>query len=112
MISFTYTVWILLIPFLMFFLLGLTGHKLKPRLSGLLGTSGLAIITALSYLTAYLYFFQTEKPDGIFQKITAYNSTWLQLTDNLHIDIGILIDPISVMMLIVITTVSLMVHIY
>jgi len=31
---------------------------------------------------------------------------------NLHIDMGILIDPISVMMLVVISTVSLMVHIY
>jgi NADH-quinone oxidoreductase subunit L len=36
----------------------------------------------------------------------------LQFTDKLHIDIGILLDPISVMMLIVVTTVSLMVHIY
>ncbi|MCX6301400.1 MAG: NADH-quinone oxidoreductase subunit L [Bacteroidia bacterium] len=112
MVTFTYTVWILLIPFLMFILLGLAGHKLKPKLSGLLGTSGLAVITALSYITAYLYFFQTEKIDGAFQKIIAYNATWLQLTDDLHIDIGVLIDPISVMMLIVITTVSFMVHIY
>ncbi len=40
------------------------------------------------------------------------NTTWLNLTDNLHIDLGVLIDPISVMMLVVITTVSLMVHIY
>jgi NADH-quinone oxidoreductase subunit L len=112
MVTFTYTVWILLIPFFIFILLGLAGHKLKPKLSGLLGTSGLAVITALSYITAYFYFFQTEKIDGAFQKIIAYNATWLQLTDNLHIDIGVLIDPISVMMLIVITTVSFMVHIY
>jgi len=112
MVNFTYTVWILIIPFLMFILLGLAGHKLKPKLSGLLGTSGLAVITALSYITAYLYFFQAEKIGETFQKIIAYNATWLQLTDNLHIDIGVLIDPISVMMLIVITTVSFMVHIY
>jgi NADH-quinone oxidoreductase subunit L len=112
MVNFTYTVSILIIPFLMFLLLGLAGHKLKPRLSGLLGTAGLAAIAALSYITAYLYFFQSERIDGAFQKITAYNMTWLQLTDKLHIDMGVLIDPISVMMLIVITTVSLMVHIY
>src|SRR5512137_2247565 len=113
MINFTYTVWILIIPFLMFVLLGLAGHKLfGPKLSGLLGTAGLAVITVLSYVTAYLYFFQTGKVDDAFQKITAYNTTWLQFTDNLHIDIGVLIDPISVMMLIVITIVSFMVHIY
>jgi NADH-quinone oxidoreductase subunit L len=112
MVNFTYTVSILIIPFLMFVLLGLAGHKLKPKLSGLLGTAGLAAITALSYITAYLYFFQSEMIEGAFQKITACNMTWLQLSDKLHIDMGVLIDPISVMMLIVITTVSLMVHIY
>jgi NADH-quinone oxidoreductase subunit L len=36
----------------------------------------------------------------------------MNFTDTLHIDMGILVDPISVMMLIVVTTISLMVHIY
>ncbi|HBH82946.1 MAG: NADH-quinone oxidoreductase subunit L [Bacteroidetes bacterium GWE2_41_25] len=112
MINFSYTIWILLLPFLVFLLLGLAGHKLKPKLSGLIGTTGLGIITFLSYLTAYQYFFASEKVDGVFQKIIAFNGVWLQLTENLHIDIGILLDPISVMMLVVVTTVSFMVHIY
>ena len=112
MINFSYTIWILLLPLLMFLLLGLAGHKLKARLSGLLGTGGLAIITVLSYITAFKYFFSGEKIDGAYQKIIAFNTVWLQFTDNLHIDMGILLDPISVMMLIVVTTVSFMVHIY
>jgi len=112
MINFSYTVWILLLPFLIFILLGLAGHKLKPRLSGLIGTSGLAVVTVLSYLTAWLYFFPGEKINDAFQKITPFSFTWLQLTDKLHIDLGVLLDPISVMMLIVISTVSFMVHIY
>jgi NADH-quinone oxidoreductase subunit L len=112
MINFTYTIWILLIPFLMFILLGLAGHKLKPRLSGLLGTGGLAIITLLSYITAYKYFFATPGIDETYKAITAANTVWLQLTDKLHIDLGVLLDPISVMMLVVVSTVSFMVHIY
>ncbi|MEI6048134.1 MAG: NADH-quinone oxidoreductase subunit L [Bacteroidota bacterium] len=112
MINFNYTIWILLLPFFMFIFLGLAGHKYFPKLSGVIGTCGLAIITALSYITAYNYFFSSEKIDGAFQKIIAFNTVWLQFTDKLHIDIGILLDPISVMMLVVITTVSLMVHIY
>ena len=112
MINFNYTIWILLLPFLMFIFLGLAGHKYFPKLSGILGTCGLAIITVLSYITAYKYFFTSEKIDGAFQKIIAFNFTWLQFTDKLHIDIGALLDPISVMMLIVISTVSFMVHIY
>ncbi len=112
MINFNYTIWILLLPFLMFIFLGLAGHKYFPKLSGILGTSGLAIITILSYVTAYKYFFVSEKIDGAYQKLTAFNITWLQFTDKLHIDLGVLLDPISVMMLVVISTVSLMVHIY
>jgi NADH-quinone oxidoreductase subunit L len=112
MINFSYTIWIILIPFLMFVLLGLAGHKLKAKLSGLLGTGGLGVVTLLSYITAYSYFFSSEKVDGAYQKIIAFNITWLQFTDKLHIDLGVLLDPISVMMLVVISTVSLMVHIY
>jgi NADH-quinone oxidoreductase subunit L len=112
MINFSYTIWIPLLPFLMFLLLGLAGHKLKPKLSGLFGTVGLGVITLLSYITAFRYFFTSEKIDAAYQKITALNFTWLQFTDKLHIDMGVLLDPISVMMLVVITTVSFMVHIY
>ena len=112
MINFNYTIWILLLPFLMFVLLGLAGHKLKPKFSGLLGTACLGVITILSYLTAYFYFFDGGKLEGAYQKILAANFTWLQLTDKLHIDLGVLLDPISVMMIVVISTVSFMVHIY
>jgi NADH-quinone oxidoreductase subunit L len=47
MVNFNYTIWILILPFLMFLVLGLAGHKLKARLSGLLGTASLAVITVL-----------------------------------------------------------------
>lgn len=109
--NFGFTIWIPLLPFLTFLLLGLAGHKLKARLSGLIGTFSLAVITALSYITAYQYFFAGHAAEG-YQKLLAFNTTWLQFTENLHIDLGVLLDPISVMMLIVVTTVSLMVHIY
>lgn len=112
MINYSYTVWIPLVPFLIFILLGLTGYKLKPRLSGLIGTAGLAAVTVLSYLTAYLYFFSQGPVGDTFPRISAFSITWLKFTDFLHIDLGVLLDPISVMMLIVISTVSFMVHIY
>lgn len=111
MINYSYTVWIILLPLLIFLVLGLAGHKLKARLSGLIGTSGLAVVTVLSYLTAWKYYFGSHAGEG-YEKITAANTVWLQLTDHLHIDMGVLLDPISVMMLIVVSTVSFMVHIY
>jgi len=112
MSGFSYTVLIPLIPLAMFLLIGLTGHKMKPALAGIIGTTGLFISAVLSYIAAYQYFFVSGKIDGVYQKIVAFKVLWLQLTDKLHIDLGVLIDPISVMMLVVITTVSLMVHIY
>ncbi len=106
-----YSYIILLLPMLMFITLGLCGHKMSHRTAGLLGTSGLFIITILSYIVAAQYFLQ-PRVDGIYPTITPYYLEWLRFTDWLHIDLGIMLDPISVMMLVVITTVSSMVHLY
>lgn len=106
-----YSYIILLLPMLMFITLGLCGHKMSHRMAGLLGTSGLFIITILSYIVAAQYFLQ-PRVDGIYPTITPYYFEWLRFTDWLYIDLGIMLDPISVMMLVVITTVSSMVHLY
>jgi len=53
MADYTYTLLIPLIPFLFFLILGLSGHKMKPLLAGLIGTIGLGISAILSYLTAF-----------------------------------------------------------
>lgn len=106
-----YTLLILLLPAIMFLFLGLAGHKLKHKVAGLFGTISLGVVTCLSYFTAWEYF-TSPRVNGVFEKIIPFNVEWLRFTDHLHVDIGILLDPISVMMLIVISTVSLMVHIY
>ena len=105
-----YTILILLLPLLSFLVLGLAGMKMSHKLSGLIGTGSLALVTILSYITAFNYF-TADRVNGVYQTIVPYNTTWLPL-GNLNFDLGILLDPISVMMLIVISTVSLMVHIY
>jgi NADH-quinone oxidoreductase subunit L len=108
--NYSYTILILLLPVLLFLFIGLAGNKMKPGVSGMLGTSGLFIITLLSYYTAFIYF--GNRIGESFQSVEAFKLLWLPFTDNLIIHIGILLDPLSVMMLVVITTVSLMVHIY
>jgi NADH-quinone oxidoreductase subunit L len=57
MADYTYTLLIPLIPFLVFLTVGLSGHKMKPFVSGLIGTTGLGISAILSYMTAMKYFF-------------------------------------------------------
>ena len=107
---FSYTLFIMLLPLLSFIVLGLAGMKMQHKVAGLIGTCSLGIVTILSYLTAFEYF-GADRVDGVYQTFVPYNFTWLPL-GNLHFDLGILLDPISVVMLIVISTVSLMVHIY
>jgi len=106
-----YTIWILLLPLFSFLILGLAGMKMKHKVAGIIGTCSLGLVTILSYITAFSYFSADRTAEGIYETIVPYNTTWLPLGD-LHFDLGILLDPISVVMLIVISTVSLMVHIY
>ncbi|MBQ6651971.1 MAG: NADH-quinone oxidoreductase subunit L [Prevotella sp.] len=105
-----YTIFILLLPMLSFLVLGLLGMKMSHKSAGLIGTCSLGLVTVLSYFTAFQYF-SAERVNGIYQTFVPYNFTWLPL-GKLHFDMGILLDPISVVMLIVISTVSFMVHIY
>ena len=107
-----HTIFILALPLLSFLILALAGMKLSHKVAGWIGTLSLATVTVLSYSTAILYFGAGRGADGLFPTLTPYNFTWLPLTESLQIDMGIMLDPISVMMLIVISTVSLMVHIY
>lgn len=110
----SYTLLIIVLPAIMFLILGLLGGKMKPIIAGTLGTLSLAVMTVLSYFAAYEYFFKIGKgASGAYETLMAVEPyQWLKFTDKLHIDLGIMLDPISVMMLVVITTVSLMVHIY
>ena len=106
-----YTVLILILPLLTFLALGLLGTKLKPTTAGSIGTLSLAICALLAYMTAWQYF-SMPRVEGVRLPVIPFNFEWLRFTQYLHIDLGILLDPISVMMLVVITTVSLMVHVY
>jgi len=109
--DYSYVYLILLLPLFSFIVLGLAGMKMSHKAAGLIGTASLGVVTVLSYLTAFTYFTGERAADGTFATIVPFNFTWLPL-GSLHFDLGFLIDPISAMMLIVISTVSLMVHIY
>ncbi|MDE6377874.1 MAG: NADH-quinone oxidoreductase subunit L, partial [Duncaniella sp.] len=111
----TIPVLILAIPLFMFLLLGLGGVKMTPKLAGTLGTLGMGVVLILSYYTAFTYWFSGSDLfiDGTNRlQYTVFNFTWLQFTPALAIRLGFLLDPISALMLIVIPTISFMVHVY
>ena len=107
-----YTILILALPMLSFLILALVGMKMPHKVAGAIGTLSLAAVTVLSYITAAGFFTAQRTAEGLLPVATPWNFRWLPFTESLHIDMGIMLDPISVMMLVVISTVSLMVHIY
>jgi NADH-quinone oxidoreductase subunit L len=109
---FSFIGWILLLPLGAFVVLGLWGRKHLGRFSGIIATTLLLASTILSFVAAYQYFFVYGKVEDVYQSIIGFKYNWLSFSGHLSIDMGVLLDPISVMMLLVINFVSLMVHIF
>ena len=110
------TIYVLAIPFFMFLFLGLVGVKMPRKVTGVIGVLAMAVTTVLAYAIALTYFYGTgqgQVVDGVRQQIVTTDWSWLSFyADKLVVRLGILLDPISAMMLIVICTVSFMVHLY
>ena len=107
--------WAILIPLLplfSFLLLAFAGRSYFKKAGSSIGTMSLLVSFIASLIIAYHYFFEIGKVDGVYQKIVVFKHTWLQFSSNISIDMGILLDPISVMMIGVVTFISLLVHIY
>ncbi|MDE6300165.1 MAG: NADH-quinone oxidoreductase subunit L [Muribaculaceae bacterium] len=105
---------ILAIPLFMFLLLGIAGVKMSHKLAGWLGCLGMGTTLVLAYTVALTYYFCPEFTAETGERIQTivFNQTWLAFTQNLVISLGFLLDPISALMLIVITTISFLVHLY
>ena len=111
----TLPILILAIPITMFLVLGIGGVKMSRKLAGVLGICGLGTTAVLAYIVAFTYYFSGDPMfilDGVRQQYQVFDVTWLAFTQRLVVNIGFLLDPISAMMLIVITTISFMVHLY
>ena len=108
----SYIALIPLLPLAGFVVLGLFGKKYFRNFSGITGCFLLLGCTALSLYTAYHYFFVDGKVNGVYQTLIPLKYTWLRFSSSLSIDMGIILDPISVMMLVVVSFISLMVHIF
>ena len=112
MLSTSLIVLIPLLPIISFTLIALVGRKYFPSLCGILGTLSLLASFILAATVAYDYFFVVGKVGDVYQQIIPIKFTWLQFSPDVSIDMGILLDPISVMMIVVVTLISLMVHFY
>ena len=112
MSNYAYIVLIPLLPLASFFLLGLFGRKYFKTSAGVIATTILLVSTVLSFYIAYEYYFVDGKVDGIYRQIVALQYTWLEFYPGISIDMNIILDPISIMMIVVVSFISLMVHIF
>lgn len=103
---------VLLLPLAGFITLSLTGRRIGNRGAGLLATSLLGLTAVLAWSVALGYFFGFGKAGDAYLPCRLFSFDWLRFNDTLSIEAGIALNPISSMMLIVISTVSFLVHLY
>jgi NADH-quinone oxidoreductase subunit L len=107
-----YLLLIPLLPLASFLLLGLFGRKYMSKAAAIVGTVSLLAVTILSFVAARDYFFHAGKLNGVYQPLIVFKYAWLQFSPQVSIDMGLLLDPISVIMLVIVSFVSLMVHVF
>ncbi|MFM9908742.1 MAG: NADH-quinone oxidoreductase subunit L [Chitinophagaceae bacterium] len=100
------------LPLLGYLILGLFGKKYFKKIGGIVATLLMLATTIIALYTAYQYFFVSGNIGGTYEPIIPLQFTWLEFSPGMSIDMGLLLDPISCMMLVVVTVVSLMVHIF
>lgn len=107
---------ILVLPLAMFLILGIGGVKMSHKCAGILGILGMGVTLCIAYTVAFTYFFSGSSDfinaAGERLQYVVFDQTWLAFTQTLVVKLGFLLDPISAMMLVVITTISFMVHLY
>ena len=110
--NYIYIALIPLLPLAGFVVLGLFGRRYFRNFSGIMGTALTLVATGLALWVAYGYFFEWGKLNGGYRQITTLDIPWLSFSSGLSIDMSIILDPISVMMIVVVSFISLMVHIF
>ena len=110
--SFDLSILVLAIPLFMFLFLGIAGVKMGKKATGWIGTASMLVTLVICYGIALTYFFSTPLVNGVHATIIPYNWDWLSFSSKLVARLGVLIDPISAMMLVVVSTVSFLVHLF
>ncbi len=99
------------IPFISFLLVGLIIRPLSSKAAGIFATLAVFASAFFAYSIAYEYF--TMFPPGAeHPAIIPWGFQWLRYENNLTVNMGVLLDPISILLMVVVTTVSSLVHLY
>ncbi len=99
--------WIVFVPLLGAAVNGLLNRRIPRRLAGLLGCATLVV----SFLLSVRAVVRLAGLPAEERLLTDTVATWLSFGP-LHVDIGFMLDPLSAVMILVVTGVGLLIHIY
>jgi len=95
-------------PFIGFILIGVFYRARWHKLSALTAIAAVGVSTVIGWASAINYFFGGY----LGQTMELKKFQWLQFSANLAASFGVLVDDISMVLVVVVTTISLSVHIY
>ena len=101
-------VWIVpLSPLVGFFIHGLLGRRFSDRLTGSIGSAAVG----LSFVVSFLIFLDLLRlaPANRAVEVTVF--TWM-LSGSLNVPVGFLVDPLSAVMMMVVSGVGCIIHVY
>jgi NADH-quinone oxidoreductase subunit L len=99
------------IPFFSFILVGLFLRPWSKKAAGVVATLAIFASAAVAYCVAWEYF-RLYPPGGAHPALIPWGIEWLRYRTGLSVSMGVLVDPISVLLMVVVTTVSALVHLY
>jgi NADH-quinone oxidoreductase subunit L len=105
-----YIILIPLLPLAGFILLGLFGKRSFPSFAGVIGTALVGVSAALAFWVAYGFFYGRGINPGY--SVTVADVPWLVFNSRLAIHMSIILQPLPVIMIVVVSVISLMVHLF
>ena len=106
-------VWVIpALPFVSFLVVAILLRPWSKKASGLVATGSILSAMGFAYWVAWEYLQKFPLGAGEHPAIIPWSMEWLRFQQDMTASVGVLIDPISVLLLIVVTTVSALVHIY
>jgi len=100
------------IPLVSFAVVGLFIRPISKKAAGIVATLAIFASAAVAYALAWEYF-SLYPPGGPHPPlIMPWIANWLAYQPGLVVNVGVLVDPISVLLMVVVTTVSALVHLY
>jgi len=96
-------------PLFSFALVGLVIRPISAKLAGIVATAAVFASAMLSWVLAAGYFHSSA---GSPVALVPWSTEWLKFQEHLSASVGVLVDPISVLLMVVVTTVSFLVHLY